>query len=80
MKTIEVATVRKVLKKEKAALAERVEADWKSGRVTCSAEASARLARVLLLEGLLDGSIALEGERESSAAAPRGDNTLDLEG
>ena len=76
-KTIEVATVRKALKREKLELILSVERAWKAGRVNVSAETSSRLARVLLLESLLDGTINLGDE---DTTAPRGNNTLDLQG
>lgn len=75
MKTIEVATIKRVLKREKQELIDSVQRNWKAGRVNLSSETSAHLARVLLLEGLIDGSVTLT---EEQAAAPRGNDSLDL--
>jgi len=77
MKTIEVATVRKVLKREKLELVQSVERNWKAGRVNLSAETAAILARVMLLESLLDGSVHTGDE---DTTTPRGNNALNLEG
>ncbi len=78
MKTIDVATIRKVLKREKLELIQSVERNWKAGRVNLSSETASHLARVLLLESLVDGSILLEDESQPTAGAQPGNNTLDL--
>lgn len=69
MKAIQATTLEAVLAREKDALIEQCEKDWESGRVQLSAAASARLARVLLLEGILNGSITGARKREAGAGS-----------
>lgn len=71
---IDAATLRRVLKHEKKILVELTEANWQAGRVTVTAGMMARLARVMLLESLLDGSIELADQGEAdgrNGTAPR---------
>jgi hypothetical protein len=77
VKTIEAATIRRVLKVEKKRLRERRQADFDDNRARSSAASEDALSRVLMLEELLDGgdAIALADEE---AGAPGGNKSLDL--
>lgn len=77
MKTLEVAQLRRVLRREKKALIELCETEWQAGRVNLSNGVTAGLARVQLLEALIDGS-AVKLASEEAESATRPDDSLDL--
>ena len=73
MKTIDVATIRRVLRHEKKRLRDCRAKDFESNRARSSAASEDAISRVLMLEELLEGdAIALANEREGNTGREGG--------